>query len=183
MKITIISGSVRTGRQTPKVAQFLEKKLAEHEVFLIDLAAYNFPVFEERLRLMSNPPQILKDLSQQIAQSDALILVSPEYNGTFSAALKNFMDVFYAEYAKKPIGIAMVSSGKMGGMRAAPHLQSQILYLNAFPLPRILSVAQVGQVFDENMNVLSEEFGQNAQKFLDDLLWLADAIRLKKQQN
>jgi len=182
MKISIISGSVRIGRQSPKVANYLAQRLSDHQVSLIDLAEHNFPIFEERLRFMQNPPQVLKDLSQQIAQSDALIFVSPEYNGSYSPVLKNFVDLFFAEYARKPIGIAVVSGGKLGGVRAAPDLQSLVLCLNGFPIPRWLSVPFVGKVFDETGNAINEEFVQNTQKFLDDLLWLADAVASKNQK-
>lgn len=115
-KIAIVSGSARTGRQTPKavnyLAQVLSKREEVTEAKVLDVKDYNFPIMEERLGKDPNPPEGLAEFGKILADADALVFASPEYNGSFSGALKNTLDYFRAEYGKKPIGIMTVSAGK-----------------------------------------------------------------------
>ena len=80
-------------------------------------------------------------------------------------------------FAKKAIGIVTVSSGAMGGMRAAMHLQQFILALWAIPSPQMLLVSSVQNKFDEQGHLLDENYTKNIDTFLDEFLWLAKALK------
>src|SRR5215510_7681876 len=109
--IAILSASVREGRVSHRVALYFqnyltEKKLATVEI--LDLHAYNFPLFEERLKYQKDPsPQVL-DFASRVANADGVIIVTPEYNGGYPAALKNVVDLLYTEWQRKPIAISTV---------------------------------------------------------------------------
>ena len=136
--IPVIVGSTRRGRQTPKVARFIERRLVERdgiEADLLDLAEYDFPIMEERLRLRDDPPPGLTEFSERVAHADALVIVTPEYNGGYPGVLKNALDYLLPEYRRKPVGIISVSAGPWGGLSALAQLRQVIFSLGALPIP------------------------------------------------
>ncbi len=184
MHITIISASTRINRQSHRVAlalqQFIEKQ-GVHSAVVLDLAEYQFPIMEEVLHRSENPPPGLEEFAQKIRQSDAHIFVSPEYNGSYTAALKNAVDYLKeSEFSKKVIGITSVTSGSLGGIRAALAMQQLVLGISGFPIPQMLTVGNVAQRFDEAGNLIEPAFERNMNQFLQHFLWLAEAVSDKK---
>lgn len=177
-------GSVRVGRQSHKAALFLEKELKKrsHEVTLIDLATDPLPIMEERITRDEDPPANAIRISRQLKEADAIILVTPEYHGSFSGVLKNALDYFLPEFAKKVVGVATATTGRFGGLNASVQLQHVILSMGAFALPQKLIVPDVPHAFDGEMNPTGELLGKQAQKFLDEFTWLADAVTQAHQQ-
>src|SRR5947209_9449261 len=97
MKIEIISGSSRDKSITNRVALHLHKKLKEstdHEVNIIDVRDHFLPELQQVYTSVDAAPEEYRDLAKRIFEADAFILVSPEYNGSFSAAMKNLLDHF-----------------------------------------------------------------------------------------
>ena len=185
MHISIISGSTRIDRKSHRVALALEKQLqvrGQHTVEVLDLAAYNFPIIEEVLHRHPNPPAGLADFADKIRASDAFVFVSPEYNGTYTSALKNAVDYLKdQEFARKVVGVSSVSTGMMGGIRAALEMQHLVLGVGGFPIPQMFNVPQVHLKFDEAGNLADPNFEKNLHNFLDRFLWLAEAVAAKKQ--
>ncbi|MBK8555325.1 MAG: NAD(P)H-dependent oxidoreductase [Lewinellaceae bacterium] len=184
MHITIISGSTRLNRQSHSVALALQARINDsgiHSAEILDLAAYQFPIMEEVLHRHPNPPDGLDDFAEKIRRSDAHIFVSPEYNGSYTSALKNAVDYLKeSEFSKKVIGVAAVSAGGMGGMRAALAMQQLVLGVGAYALPQMLLVGQVGQRFDADGKLLDPLFDKNMQVFLSNFSFLAEAVTEKK---
>lgn len=182
MKITIISSSTRVGRKSHRIALLLKSEIEKTgfcEANLIDLAEINIPLFDQRFIYMDNQPEILKSISEELKSSDAIIFVTPEYNGSISPALKNLIDIFGAnEFAFKPLGVASVSSSKLGGIRAALQLQQIILSINGFPFPKMLLADQVSDNVDYNGTIINPEFSAKLEKFL--LPYINFAYRLKE---
>src|SRR6185295_9991652 len=97
MKIEIISGSARQNSVTKRVALHLSKRLKEttnHEIGFIDMHQWNLPSLQSVFKSVDTTPDEFKALAKRIFEADAFILVSPEYNGSYSPALKNFLDHF-----------------------------------------------------------------------------------------
>jgi NAD(P)H-dependent FMN reductase len=184
MNIVIVSGTARENRKSHFVAAYLQKTLVsmKQEVHLVDVKHYNLPLLDYKFDLHPNPSKKLIELHSIIDKADAYIFVTPEYNGGPSGALKNTLDYFRKEYKNKVIGISTVSNGAMGGMRAATTMQLQALYYEGFPIPRVLNVADVDQLFSEKGELLDEKFNEKTARFLGDFLWLADAVELKKNK-
>ena len=184
MNISILSGSTRIYRQSHRVALALEKIINEqgiHTAEVLDLAAYNFPILEEVLHRHPNPPVGLADFAERIRQSDAHLFISPEYNGSYTAALKNAVDYLKeSEFAQKVIGIVSVSAGMLGGIRAALAMQQLVLGIKAYPIPQMLPVGQVNQRIDEAGDVLDPLLEKNIQSFLEQFYWLAEAVVEKR---
>lgn len=184
MKFSIISGSVRTNRQSHQVSQYLESLLKDrqdHEVELLDLIDYQFPIMEERLRMTDDPDPLWVQFSKTVNESDGIVIVSPEYNGSYPGVLKNVLDYLKDEYFKKTFGIVTVSSGHMGGINASHHLESWVLHVKGYPSPFKLMVPNIDDLFNERGEPREATFVKQAGKFLDEFLWLTQAISQQKR--
>jgi NAD(P)H-dependent FMN reductase len=184
MHITILSSSTRIDRLSHRVALALEAAIngsGKHSAAVLDLAAYHFPIMEEVLQRHPNPPEGLEAFAQEIRRSDAHLFVSPEYNGSYTSALKNAVDYLKEqEFSKKAIGVVAVSTGALGGIRAALSMQQLVLGVSGYPIPQMMTVPQVGQKFDDSGAVLEPAFVQKIQQYLEQFLWLAEAVADKK---
>lgn len=185
MHITIISSSTRLNRASHRVAMGLAQFIngqGIHSAEVLDLAEYRFPILEEVLHRHPSPPDGLADFAQKIRYSDAHIFVSPEYNGSYTSALKNAVDYLKeGEFAKKAIGVVSVTTGALGGIRAALAMQQLVLGIGAYPIPQMLTVGSVLQRFDESGRLLDPVFEKNIEVFLKNFLWLGEAVAEKKE--
>jgi len=126
IKIAVIIGSTRPGRNGEGVAKWtLEhaKKRNDAQFELVDIKDFNLPLLDEPI-----PPSVhqyanahTKKWAEKIAQYDGFVFVSPEYNHSVSAALKNALDFIYAEWNNKAAGF--VAYGTVGGARAVESLR------------------------------------------------------------
>ena len=126
VRIGIILGSTRPGRNTEQVArwvheQAMKRRDAEYE--LVDIADYDLPLLDEPV-----PPSMgqyskphTKRWAQKIDSFDGFVFVTPEYNHGIPAALKNAIDFLYKEWNNKAAGF--VSFGSAGGVRSVEHLR------------------------------------------------------------
>ncbi len=186
MNIIIISGSVRSGRKSHNVALELQKRFINtgyHDTHVLDLAEYSLPVLEEKYSDEHEMPKGLYEMQIQLYKADALIFLSPEYHGSYTGAFKNAIDYFWKEFAKKPIGVVAVASGRMGGINASSDMQQLILSLGGYPMPYKLLVSSVQNAFDESGNIKDDFLSQNMERFVKEFVWLAEAIVEKKQKN
>ncbi len=185
MHISILSSSTRLNRQSHRVALALQQFIAlseNHTAEVLDLANYQFPMLEEVLHKHPNPPEGLSDFAERVRRSDAYLFVSPEYNGSYTAALKNAVDYLKEQdFSQKVVGIASVTSGSLGGIRAALSMQQLVLGIGGYPIPQMLTVGSVAQRFDEQGTLLDPIFEKNIRAFLGHFLWLAEAVTEKKQ--
>lgn len=179
MKIAIISASVRTGRNSHRVSLYFENYIKANqigEVKMLDLNEYQFPVFDERLRYLPNPSEKVLEFANEIKNADAVIIVTPEYNGGYPAALKNVTDLLYAEWKRKPIAIATVSAGAFGGSQVITSLLFTLWKIGAWVVPAMFPVPNVEKSYDEKGNAVDKEVTDKRTKIvLDELIWCATA--------
>lgn len=150
--ITIISSSIRTGRKSHNVALYFQNYLNKNKlatVEILDLASYNFPLFEATLNNQSNPSLTALEFKNKIIASDGIIIVTPEYNGSIPASLKNAIDLLYEEWHRKPVSFSTVSSGDFGGLQALTHLQFIFWKLSAWTFTANFPVSKVQEKFDD----------------------------------
>lgn len=178
MRILIISGSARqesiTVRAALAVQNWLQKE-TEHEIGLIDCRTFRFPVLEKVFNSVENTPEEFKEIAQKMFAADAFILVTPEYNGSFSPALKNLLDHF-PKQLHKPIGIVTASNGNLGGMRAAQQMILLSVALFGIPSPQLLIIPQVDKKFEADGTLIDETFHRNIHNFITEFLWLAEKL-------
>jgi NAD(P)H-dependent FMN reductase len=177
--ILIISSSVRDGRNSHRVALYFrnfleENKLATSEI--LDLKAYNFPLFEERLQYQVSPSADALDFVDRINTSDGIIIVTPEYNGGFPASIKNAIDLLYKEWYHKPVAISTVSDGSFGGNQALISIQFVLWKMKAWTVPALFPVPEVTKSFDENGDPSErQKTDKKASNFIRELLWCVEA--------
>jgi NAD(P)H-dependent FMN reductase len=184
--IPVILGSTRRGRQSPKAARFIAERMQRCERIdteILDLREYNFPVMEERLRFRDDPPPRLQEFSDKVARSDALVIVTPEYNNGYPGVLKNALDYLLPEYQRKPIAIVTVSAGGFGGLNCLTQLRLVILGMGAVPIPVALPVSHVQDSFDEHGNPQDAAYEKRAQSFIAEVLWFAEAMAVQKSKD
>ncbi|HUD06293.1 MAG TPA: NAD(P)H-dependent oxidoreductase [Candidatus Saccharimonadales bacterium] len=188
MKLQIIVGSTRPGRVTDKLAKWVAneaKNLPDSEVEIIDLAEYDMSFLDEAMSPQYNPnrkpDEVVAKFLSKLDQGDAFVLVTPEYNRSYSAVLKNALDYVAFQLRRKPV--ALVSHGVTGGSQAIAHLRGVLPGLQTFTTPNALYfMGRVGEVIDEKGN-LNEELKSNPMgpqaavtKLLEDLKWYSDAL-------
>lgn len=123
LKIAIIQGSVREGRNGDAVAKWMldfASKRDDAEYELVDLADYNLP-FLGSAHAQPDAEEQIKAWSEKIASFDGYVFVTPEYNHTIGGALKNALDYLNPELNNKAAGF--VGYGSLGGTRAHENLR------------------------------------------------------------
>lgn len=178
MNIEIISASPRKQSVTHRVALFLQNYMrnkTEHSVNIIDVRDWEFPVLQEVITTVEKAPQHLKPLAERMFKADAFIMVSPEYNGSYTSALKNLFDNF-PKQSHKTFGIVTASTGALGGLRASQQMQLLINALFGVGSPYMLITPFVDKKFDKDGNLTDENFTRNIDVFVTEFLWLAESV-------
>ena len=157
----MLLGSARGSGWTRKLAQALGSvapaSLALHSVRIDDL-----PLYHEDLE--AEPPPAWSRFRDAIRSADALLFVSPEYNRSIPALLKNAIDIGSSPedrsvWAKKPGGVVSFSPGSLGGFGANHHLRQCLVFLDVPVLQQPeMYLSRVDQLFDET-GALSEDGG------------------------
>jgi NAD(P)H-dependent FMN reductase len=184
--IVIISSSIREKRKSHRVAMYLKgfieaNNLAYAEI--LDLQAYNFPLFTERLRYQSSPSPGMLDYAEKVKSADGVIIVVPEYNGGYPASLKNAIDLLTSEWKRKPVSISTVSNGVFGGTQVITSLQFSLWKLKAWTVPAMFPVLKVEESFTaEGVPSDKEVTDKRADIFIHELLWCIEAKSLMEEK-
>jgi chromate reductase, NAD(P)H dehydrogenase (quinone) len=178
MRIEIISGSPRGNSITNRIALHLKKIIqerADHEVDVIDVRENELPLLQSVFTSVESTPEPYKEITERMLNANAFILLTPEYNGSYSAPLKNLLDHFPKQH-HKVFAIATASTGMLGGIRAAMQLQELIYALFGIGSPYMLVTPQVDKKFDENGNLLDPNFQKSVDIFVNEFIWLAEKV-------
>ncbi len=179
MNIEIVSGSPRKNSITFRLAIYLKKYLKEntkHTVDIIDVREWNFPTLQEEVySSIESTPDPYKPLAKRMFEANAFIIVTPEYNGSYTPPMKNLFDHF-PKQMHKAFGIATASPGAFGGIRASQQLQLLIMALFGIASPNMLVVPTVDKKFDQEGNLTDTAFINAIKTFVTEFLWLAESI-------
>lgn len=183
MNVTIISGSPRNPNFSSRIAIYLksqlEKTYSQHNYTILDVREFPLPYVQNVWQSKEAIPAEYKALGDLIFDSNAFILVSPEYNGGYSPAMKNILDHF-PKFMHKTFGIVTYSPGMLGGMRAAQQLQNLICGLFGIPVPQMLTIPAIEKKIAEDGTATDEAFVKVAEGFLKEFVWLCEAVNAKK---
>ena len=163
IKVAVIYGSVREGRFGDTVGQWVVNQIQRREAFsplVVDPAAEPTEAFAKRLD-----------------EADAFIVVTPEYNHSYPAALKVLIDAYKAEWQAKPV--AFVSyGGASGGLRAVEHLRHVFAELHAVGIRDGVMFPNAWEQFDEQGQPLqAQRYERGMQTVLARLAWWAETLR------
>jgi len=119
-------------------------------------------------------------LTKRVFEADAYILVTPEYNGSYSPALKNLLDHFPKQH-HKVFGLVTASPGAFGGVRATQQLLLLVPGLFGIASPYLLIVPGVDKKFDQDGKIIDEAFKHNVHNFITEFLWLSQSLVKEKE--
>ncbi|MEL3949807.1 MULTISPECIES: NADPH-dependent FMN reductase [Streptomyces] len=183
VKVAVIVGSNREGRFGPVVAEWLLARVRAHEGFeadLIDLAEVDLPT-SLSFRPSAEVVAELDKVTPKLAEADAFVVLTPEYNHSYPASLKNVIDWHRDEWEAKPV--ALVSYGGIsGGLRAVEHLRQVFAELHMVTVRDTVSFHNAGALFDDEGAHRDPSVAEAAAKgMLDQLHWWAWALRAAKE--
>ena len=172
-EIAVVVGSLRQDSFNRKLANAIVK-LAPSEFSFKHLAIGDLPLYNQDND--GNPAVSVKHLKADIAASQGLLFVTPEYNRSIPGVLKNAIDHASRPYGQsawkgKPAGVLGASGGAMGTAMAQQHLRNILAYLDVPTLGQPEAFIQVKDgLFDEDGNIGedSKQFLQNwMEKYVD----------------
>ena len=171
-KIAVLIGSLRKDSLNRKVAHALSS-LAPKNLNLQIVEIRDLPLYNQDLDDEQRAPEAWQSFRQQVKACDGVLFVTPEYNRTIPAALKNAIDV-----GSRPWGfniwngmsgaIVSVSPGAIGGFGASQHLRQSLSCLNVPLLPQPEAyIGQAGALLNEQGELIKEDTKKFFSSFMD----------------
>lgn len=178
INVAVIIGSNRKESFTKKIALNLEKLAAQELKFnFVDISKLSF--YDQDLEESGKEPLNWIEFREEIAKSDAVLFLTPEYNRSMPAIIKNALDVGSRPYGKSvwnklPGAIVSVSPGGLGAFGANHHLRQVLTFLNVPTMQQ--PEAYIGSVYtllDEKGNLNNEDTKKYLKNFIDNfLIWI-----------
>ena len=179
--LKIIIASTRPGRIGLPIGNWAARAAENHggfdKVEVLDLAQIDLPFLNEpkhpRLRQYVYPHTIA--WSEAVDSADAFVIVSPEYNYSFNAPLKNALDYLVAEWAYKPVGL-VTYGGMSGGLRAAHGIRQVVSVLKMVPVPEAVALPMAAAQIVDGEFVPTAGNIEAADAMLDELIKVGAAL-------
>jgi len=185
LKIGVIIGSNRPGRNAIKVAEWFKEQTDKYESMdfdFVDLAELDLPFMNEPDYPSAENYQFdyTKSWSKQVKSWDGVIIITPEYNRGIPAVLKNAIDYLYNEWNKKPLGL--VSYGSALGYRSSADLHIIAVELQMAAIREQVAINIWQHLNEKGEFVGDEHIEKKAVTMLDQLKWWAEALRTAREQ-
>lgn len=186
-KILCLAGSLRRdsfNKKLVKVAMAAAQE-AGAETTYIDLKDYPMPIYDGDIEAESGIPENAQKLKKIMKEHHGLLIASPEYNSSVSAALKNFIDwTSRPEKGEKNIevfigkvaGIMACSPGALGGLRGLVTLRSILGNIACVVVPEQHAISKVTEAFTEDGNLKDDKDQQAVAKIAKRVTQLTKAI-------
>ena len=178
--VAVLVGSLRSKSFNRMLAHALAN-LAPEGLSLQIVEIADLPFYNDDLE--PSAPAPWQAIRQRIARADALLLVSPEYNRSVPAVLKNALDVLSRPYGKsalagKPAAVITSSPGALGGFGANHHLRQTLVGVGAKTMSAPEAyLGGINTLFDEQGRLANASTQEFMQKFLQALQgWTATVL-------
>jgi len=187
-RLQVIIGSTRPTRAADLVARWVMDRAGQRDDFaveLLDLRDWPLPMFAEHYGTIGDfadptySDPVVRRWNAKIREGDAYLIITPEYNHSIPAVLKNAIDSVFASFAfrNKPVGVVAYSGAGTGGARAAEHLTQIMVETEAVPLRSSMSIGDVTAAFTGEPAEPAEPLTDvKLGVLLDDLAWWAGAL-------
>lgn len=187
MKLMIITGSARKSGVGDRVGAWVQaaaKQQAGLDVELVSVADLNLPLFDEEFspkykhysgKDYANAAG--KAWAERVGAADAFVFVTPEYNHSVPAALKNALDWVGSEWSGKPVGLVGYSIVPFGGVRAVEHLRQIVAELGLHAAIQYVLIGDVANVISEEGVAASEATTQALDGVLSEVAKLSTALK------
>lgn len=180
-RVVVFSGSLRADSWNTKLAKeaayIASKKGATVTYF--DLNQYPLPFFNEDIERTTGMPENAKTIRRAIQNAQAVIIASPNYNGSMSGVLKNLLDWMSrsedgkdarAVFKGKKVAIMSASTGKSGGAGGLAHLQYVVEKLNGTVIERKVSLGRADSQFDQSGHLIPSEARSSLSKEIEEAI-------------
>jgi NAD(P)H-dependent FMN reductase len=192
-KLLIIVGSTRPGRAADAVVPWIVKSAQAHagfEIEVADLRDWKLPHFAEHFGTIGdlNDPTYsdpgVKAWNDKVKESDAFIIITPEYNHSVPGELKNAIDTVWLSFGfrNKPVAFVGYSGGISGAMRAIEHLAHIFVEAEAAPLRNTVVLPHVRSTFNEAGEPTDAFPAAALGVLLDDLAWWSAVLEKGRAQ-
>jgi NAD(P)H-dependent FMN reductase len=186
-KLQVIVGSTRPTRAADRVVPWVvasAERRGGFEVEVLDLRDWALPFFQEHFGTIGDiadptySDPIVRSWNRKLAQGDAYLIVTAEYNHSVPGQLKNALDSVFVSWAlrNKPVACVGYSGGIAAGTRAVEHLALIVIEAEAVPLRNNVLIPFVADAFDEAGEPTSPDTKIALGITLDDLAWFAGAL-------
>ena len=161
LKILVIPGSLRTGSLNAKLAAVAAHQFAQSgvEATRLSLADFPLPIYDGDLQAKSGVPKHAVNLKRMIGAHHGVLIVTPEYNSSVPALVKNTIDwVTRVQDAHETRGqvfrdrafaIAAASENRLGGTRALAALRLILAACQATVIPNQLALSFADEAYDD----------------------------------
>ena len=189
-KLLIFAGSTRQqsfNRQLAGVAATLAGASGA-EVTRLELAELDIPMYNADLEARGTPVDVMK-LKQILFEHPAWIICSPEYNGSYTALLKNTIDWAsspvksdaawqdgFKSFRGKVVGVLSASPGALGGLRSQSHLVPLLLNAQCWVAPQAFALSHAGAAFDTQGQLIDPDQRSKVQAVIDQVLHAASRL-------
>ncbi len=186
-QLLIFAGSTRQASFNRKLAHAAADlaRSSGAAVTHIELADFAIPMYNADLEAQGTPADVMK-LKQLMFEHPAWIICSPEYNGSYTALLKNTIDWVsspvksdpawqegFKSFTGKVVGMLSASPGALGGLRSQSHLAPLLLNAQCWVAPRAFALGRAGEAFDTDGKLVSESHRKSVQAVIDQVLFAA----------
>ena len=189
-KLLIFAGSTRLDSFNRKLAGVATAmaRASGAEVTHIELVDFDIPMYNADLEARGTPPDVMR-LKQLMLDHPAWIVCSPEYNGSYTALLKNTIDWASSpvkgdpvwrdglrSFSGKVVGLLSASPGALGGLRSQGHLAPLLFNLQCWVAPTAFALGNAGSAFDAQGALVNDSHRQKVQAVIDQVLFAAQRL-------
>ncbi|MET8705321.1 MULTISPECIES: NADPH-dependent FMN reductase [Streptomyces] len=175
LRVAVIIGSTREGRIGDAVGRwFMERarERSELDLAVLDLAHFDFPV-----HYPGRATGEMTEFTEEIARAEAFVVVTPEYNRSFPASLKQAIDFAYEEWQTKPVAFVSYGHGS-AGLYAVEQLRSVFTELHTVTLRNGVALDFLQQPLEEDPSgPAGTRRDRSVRVMLDQLGWWGRALR------
>lgn len=157
-KIILMAASTRKDSLNKKLAlnahRILAAQFAQHQVELLSMNDFVMPVYDGDLEAQSGVPAAVQSLGNKILEADAIVISTPEYNGSIPGTFKNAIDwvsrLKPMPWGGKKLLLLSASPGAFGGIRGLWHTRVPLEALGVFVFPEMFALPSAHTLFDES---------------------------------
>lgn len=175
-KLLGVGSSFRKNSSSNKILKMVLEKAQRHgaDTSMIELSKINLPIFNP-----NKPKEIsedIKNINEQIVKADGFILATPDYHGSMSGGLKNFLDYYWYEFSGKIFGYIVSSHEK--GLTVMDHMRTTIRQCYGWSLPYGLSI-NTEYDLDEYHNINNPSLLLRSENMSRDIVTYGKLLRMQ----
>jgi chromate reductase len=179
--ITLISGTNRPGSNTRKVTAVIEGIYRDLGVPTRVLDLHDLPPALFAPEAYASKPAAFEPFAQAVLDASGLVVVTPEYNGSFPGVLKLFIDhlKFPESFEARPVAFVGLSAGIWGAIRSVEQLQAIFGYRNAFVFPKRVFMPGIGNSINEQGEFTNADLTKRLQEQAAEYVTFVEQLRGK----